>query len=295
MRKSILLLILLSLSLTTVHFSHAAETAPKATQPALILGIFPRRNAITTLRLFKPLAHYLSEKLQREVTLITEKDFNAFWQAVAAQRYDIVHYNQYHYIVSQQQWGYEVIAKNEEFGDAHIAGALVVRQDSGINTVSDLKGRTIIFGGGPRAMQSYIIARYLLEQAGLQKNDYQTLFSKNPPNALYTTFYKQAAAAGVGDDVISLDIVNKLIDTQQLSILAQGEPLPHLPWAVKADMTPALRDMIQSVLINLKASEAGLEVLGQARLTGLVMTTDAEYDPHRTIISNVYGEDYQID
>lgn len=299
MRKASLLLVLLSLFLLASHISTVSETISEATpttaKPSLTLGIFPRRNAKTTLRIFQPLAEYLSEKLQRKVTVKTGENFKAFWDEVTAQKYDIVHYNQYHYIVSRQQWGYDAIAKSEEFGEAYIGGALVVRKDSDIKTIADLKGKKIIFGGGPRAMQSYIVARYLLEREGLSKNDYQTLFSIDLPSALYTTFYKQTDATGIGDKILALDIVKRMIDTEQLIFLAKSEPLPQLPWAVKASMAPELRNIIQTLLVNLKESEAGRKILKQARLTGLITATDAEYNKHREIIRAVYGDDYQVD
>ena len=57
-----------------------------------------------------------------EFELVTAKSFAAFWTEVTQRRYDIVHYNQYHYIRSASD--YEVIAHIEEFGKSTIAGAI---------------------------------------------------------------------------------------------------------------------------------------------------------------------------
>ena len=82
----------------------------------LVMGVFPRRNATTTIKLFTPVTEYLSEKLGREVQLETAKDFRSFWQKVLLQRYDIVHFNQYHYIKTHDKKIYRAILQNEEFG-----------------------------------------------------------------------------------------------------------------------------------------------------------------------------------
>jgi len=66
-----------------------------AVEDPLVLGIFPRRNAVDTVRMFTPLAQYLSRRLGREVRVETSKDFESFWQGVIQRRYDIVHYNQF--------------------------------------------------------------------------------------------------------------------------------------------------------------------------------------------------------
>lgn len=286
---SLLLLICLSLALPvpTVWANDEAIS-----QPVLTMGIFPRRNAKATMKLFRPLAEYLSQQLGQEVRLVTAKNFKTFWQGVEQQKYDLVHYNQYHYIISHQKYGYRVILKNEEFGEATIAGSLIVRKDSEIHQVADLKGKKIVFGGGPKAMQSYIVATYLLRQGGLQAGDYEEAFAKNPPNAILSAFYGQAAAAGSGDKVLNLTVVQQQVDTEQLKILIKGEQLPHLPWAVKASLTTELSEKIQTLLSQLNESASGQALLKQARLTDLLIATDAEYNAHRDIIKAVYGNEF---
>ncbi|MGD8639645.1 MAG: PhnD/SsuA/transferrin family substrate-binding protein [Gammaproteobacteria bacterium] len=162
------------------------------------MGVFPRRNAKVTMKLFNPIAKYLSRKLGREVELVISKDFESFWEGVTEQRYDLVHYNQYHYLESHKKYGYQVIAKNEEFGSSRISGVITIRVDSGIRSVLDLKGKKIVFGGGPKAMMSYIVPTYLLREGGLRAGDYEEAFARNPPNAILSAYFRQSAAAGAG-------------------------------------------------------------------------------------------------
>jgi len=261
-------------------------------EESLKIGIFPRRNSKVSHQLFTPMANYLSQKLDYPVTIETSRDFNEFWDKLINREYDLVHLNQYHYVVAKEKFGYQVIAINSESDKPTIAGSIIVRKDSGINTVADLKGKKIVFGGGPKAMQSYIYAAYLLHQGGLQPDDYITEYALNPPNAIKAAYFKQADAAGSGDAVLFLDVVTKSIDTKQLKFLVQGRPLPHLPWAVKGSLDPDLIDRIKNVLFSLKESEEGRAVLKAARLSDLVPASDKDFDEHRHIIEKVTGEQY---
>lgn len=284
------------LALATPWTVLSAEEAEIGVHPradnALVLGIFPRRNAAVTIKLFRPMAEYLSAELQRDVQIKTNKNFNIFWDELKAEKFDIVHFNQYHYVVARKEFGYEVILKNEEQNQATIAGSVLVRKDSGLKTIADLKGRKIVFGGGPKAMQSYIVATYLLRQGGLQAGDYVEEFAKNPPNAIMSAYYHQADAAGSGDGVLMLPVVRQKIDINQMHFLVRGEQLPHLPWAIRKDLPWELRLQIQRLLIDLKNHDKGRAILKKARLTGLRLATDPEYNPHREIIHAVYGEQY---
>lgn len=268
----------------------AASASPaRAADGALILGVFPRYKATETVTMFKPLADYLGERLGRAVSLTTSKDFDSFWQGVTEQRYDIVHYNQYHYILSART--YQVIAQQQEFGKKAVGGALYVRRDSGITQISQLRGRTIIFGGGRDAMLSYIAPRFLLMQAGLKEGDFRTEFAVNPPNALLALFHKQADAAGGGDILIDLPVVRNAINAQELRILSATEPLLFLPWAVKRSMPAKLRDSIQALMIGLESDEAGKSALSAAKATGMGRAEDRDYNPHRKMTAAVFGQD----
>jgi phosphonate transport system substrate-binding protein len=276
-------------AISVLWLAMAAAPVTQAAEDVLIMGVFPRFNFNETTRQYTPLADYLSERLGRKVILVTSKDFETFWKGVTEQRYDIVQYNQYHYIRSAKT--YQVIAASQEFGKNTVAGALYVRKDSGIADIAQLRGRTIMFGGGKDAMLSYIAPRYLLMQAGLKENDFKTEFSVNPPNALLALYYKHADAAGGGDILIDQAVIKNAIDTQELKLLAKTEPLLFLPFAVKRSMPTKLRVSIQSILVNLENDgEAGKEVLKSTLLTGVGKAEDKDYDPHRKMITAVFGQ-----
>jgi phosphonate transport system substrate-binding protein len=267
----------------------ASASDARAADGALILGVFPRYKATETVTMFKPLADYLGERLGRPVSLTTSKDFDSFWQGVNEQRYDIVHYNQYHYILSART--YQVVAQQQEFGKKAVGGALYVRKDSGITDISQLRGRTIIFGGGKDAMLSYIAPRFLLMQAGLKESDFKSEFAVNPPNALLALFHRQADAAGGGDILIDLPVVKNAINAQELRILSATEPLLFLPWAVKRSMPAKLRESIQSLMVGLENDAAGKGVLSAAKATGMGKAEDRDYNPHRKMTAAVFGHD----
>ena len=276
-----------------IFYSGYSETvyAYSSDEP-LVIGIFPRRNSVKTIIFFKPLEVYLSKKLNRQIQLRTSKDFATFWDGVEKGDYDLVHYNQYHYMISHKKYGYTVIVKNKEFGESTITGSIIVRKDSGIKSVKDLAGKEIIFGGGPKAMQSYIYARYLLESKGLKRNDYIVRFAKNPPNAIIATYLKHAIAAGSGEKVLRLGVVKNAVDISQLKYLVKGKQLAHLPWAVKKDMPKKLQNKIQTILANMVNTSEGRKVLKKAKLDSFVIATDDEYNPHREIVSKVLNEKY---
>jgi len=261
----------------------------QANDHELTFGVFPRRNAVETTRMFTPMADRLSAELKRKVQLVTSRDFESFWTGVRERRYDIVHYNQYHYIRSSDF--YEVVAHIEEGGKKTIAGAIFVRKASGIKNLQDLRGRSVLFGGGEDAMIAYIANRYVMLQAGLKRDDFKPLFAVNPPNSIVALHFGQADAAGAGDGVLDLPVVRKAIDPVELVTLAESPQLLQLPIAVKRGMSAALRAQIEAVLLDLPNTEAGRQALKAAVMTGMGKARDKDYDPHRQMVQAVTRSD----
>jgi phosphonate transport system substrate-binding protein len=248
----------------------------------LTMGVFPRRPASATNKFFRPLADHLAKELGEPVKLVISKSFKAFWQGVEKGKFDIVHFNQYHYLLANEKFGYQVFAANEEQGSQTIAGALSVRTDSGINSVAELKGKTILFGGGKKAMGSYIATTAILKKNGLKEGaDYTAKFAKNPPGAVISVFHKAAEAAGTGNIILKVGGVTKKIDVTQMKILAESEPFVHLPWATKKGMDAGKAQKIADLMISMKKGDP---ILKSAKVTGFFATSDADFAKVREIV-----------
>lgn len=257
------------------------------------LGVFPRRPADITYKAFKPLADRLSKELGEKVELVVPASFKDFWKGVKSNEFDLVHFNQYHYIKSHKELGYRVIVANEEFGSKQLTGAISVRKDSGINNVADLKGHVILFGGSRKAMGSFIAPTAILKKAGLEEGkDYAVNYAANPPSAVIGVYNKGATAAGSGDVVLRLTANTKQINADDMKIIAESEPYTQLPWAVKQSMPEAKAMKIQAIMTSLKNSEEGKAILKAAMVTDFFAVTDADYAKVREITKYAMGEDY---
>lgn len=257
------------------------------------MGIFPRRPVAVTHKAFTPLAEHLSQVLGEKVKLVIPKNFKEFWKGVAEKKYDIVHFNQYHYIKSHKEHGYKVIVVNEERGSKTIRGQLTVRKDSGIKSIDDLKGKTILFGGGPKAMGSYIAPTAILKKAGLVAGkDYQVRFAKNPPSAVIAAYNKASDAAGSGSVILHVKGVTSRIDTTQMLALATSEAFIQLTWAVKGDFPAEKVKKVQDAMVALGKSPDKKAILKSAKVTNFHVATDADYKKVREITKYAVGEEY---
>jgi len=281
---------LLLLLLAGLHLVTGSTRADEA--PALHLGVFPRHPAHDTQRMFEPLRAHLSERLGRPVILHMPVDYVSFWSAIEADRFDLVHYNQYHYVRAHAEHGHRLVVANEEHGRRQIRALIHVRDDSEARNLEDLRGRKILFGGGPSAMVSYVLATDLLRRHGLDDGDYIEQFAQNPVKALVALYFMQADAASAGDPVIDLPSVSGQIDSDRLKVLAHSAAIPHLPWAVNGSLSRALEHAIRGALLDLNTTREGRSILRNLQLSGLRAVDDRQYDVVRQVVARVLGERY---
>ena len=246
----------------------------------LTIGVFPRRNTVITVKMFSPMIQHIEAETGIKLQLETAKNFAEFWRRVKQNRYDIVHFNQLHYVLSTK-FGYEAFAKNEEFGSSSIAPAIVVRKDGGIDTIADLKNKTVMFGGGKLALVSYIGNRMLMMENGIEADDSKVVFARNPPNATMAVYLGQADAAGVGNMGLEIPSIRKKINTDELKYLAIGHTFPHLPWAFSKKVTKQSKQKIKDSFFALGSSKVGTKLLKKAGLTRILSANDKEYSQIR--------------
>lgn len=242
----------------------------------VIFGVFPRWNAKITVRNFTPLAEQLSRELGRPVRIETDKDFDSFMRRVHAREFDMVHLNQLQYVQAHQAAGYRAIAKLCDNPSCTIKAIIVTRRDSKLTKVRDLRGKIIAFGD-PGAMVSHVLAKSLLLESALGPEQYRTIFTRNPPNALLAVYNGEADAAGVGSPVFQQPEIRQRLDIRELRILGESRPIPHLPVAVRGDMDAKLVLRIQRALIGLARRSDSREILSRLGIERFEAADDHQY------------------
>ncbi len=256
----------------------AVMTSPAfaAEDPPLRFGVFPRSSPQIMVRNYSPLARALSIALDRQVIIETDKNFVSFMQRVYAKEFDLVYLNQSQYVKAHRTAGYRVIAKICESPACTISAQIITRDDSGLNQISDLRGKTIAFGD-PEAIVSYVLAKSILRDAGLEPGDYRQIFTKNPPNALLAVYNGTAQAAGIGAPVLQRPEILRHVDVKRLHVLASSQPIPQLPLAVRGDLDPRLVRRLLAALLELPGTPDGPAILARAGALRFEAASDAEY------------------
>src|SRR3954447_19091553 len=138
-------------------------------------GVFPNLPLARVYELHAPMASEFEAKLGRPVRLSSKAAYSAFADDLRNQTYDIALVQPFDYVDAHDQHGYLPLARRGEALEA----VIVVRQDSPLASIKDLKGRII---SNPRVGAAVArVPRMALGEAGSNpETGIKRYYGKNP-------------------------------------------------------------------------------------------------------------------
>jgi phosphonate transport system substrate-binding protein len=111
----------------------------------------------------------------------------------------------------------------------------------------------------------------------LPPEEYHTVFTTNPPNALLTVYNGEAQAAGIGSTVLQRPEITRRIEVEKMLILAESEAIPPLPLAVRADLDSDLVQRLRVALLAMRDTADGPAALSLIGANRFALFTHNDY------------------
>lgn len=271
--------------------------------PPIRIGYMNCNSEAETLQRFRPLTAYLEQQLGRpfEAVPVDTQDFESRF---AAGDFTFTHGNSLLYIILRKNHGLQLLATEQrgQFG-SRTAGAIIVRRDSPIQSLADMKGKRMIFG--PQLAPTGYLAQYdLMLKAGFDPErdlDYYaiprgTFKHEKVIYGVYFGDYDVAAAP-----VLDLEVMTRegKISADDFRVLAQSETIPYCTFGAAKGVDAELAESFRKALVNLtpettvKVDGQTVRVLDAAWIDGFETLLDQDYDPIRAMAKRANMPPYQ--
>lgn len=271
---------LLSIIAATLFTVHAQGMAAGK---ALVFGSVAMDIPAEMHKRLKPLTEYLSRELHVPVTLKLSPNMDHAIAEVARGNVDLAYLTPVAYIKSHEQGNTRLLVKTATDGVGAFRLMVSVREDSPVQSVAELKGKSFAFGD-----KAALLQRAVVVGAGLQLED----FSEYRFLGHYDNIAR-GVASGDFDAGILKDTKAYAWQKQGLRTLYQSEPLPPYNIAARQGLDKATYAALQRAFLKLDKTNPQHAAVIQAlnrKYSGFMQTSDAEYDIVRKLTRPFSGQ-----
>lgn len=262
----------------------AAVAALSATVTAQAQAVFkvttiPEEAASEQIRKFGPMVKYLERTLGTKVEFIPVADYPAAVEALVNKQVDMVWFGGFTFVQAKLRSGDKIVPLVQREEDTQFRSVFITQKDSGIKTLTDLKGKQVSFGSAS-STSGHLMPRSFLLEAGIEpERDFKRVAFSGAHDATIASVVSGRVDAAALDITVWRKFVSEnKVDTSKVDVFYTTPPYFNYNYSVHADMPAAQREKVTQALLALNTSDAeGKEVLGLARATRFVPTKPDNY------------------
>ncbi len=240
-------------------------------------GVINQRSVALTAQSWNPILAYVGKKIGTplalkmgktapDTTAMTERGEQAFA------------YTNHMFTPQRDRIGYRVILRMQ---GAPIHGAVVVREDSPVRSLEDLKGAAVAFPSRDAFVGYWLPMDHLLKK-GVQVKE---VFAGNQEGAMSQLQFGKVAAAAVNKKIL-----DKYAQREDLRfrVIWTSDPFLDIPVMAHPSLPEDLVEAVRTAFTGMsqdpegrKALQASADALGSTQLWSFVRAEDKDYDNYR--------------
>lgn len=251
-----------------------ANTSPVKSQE-YVFAIHPLHNPARLFEMYGPLIDYLNQAIPDvRFRLEASRNYEEFETKLYAGKPDFALPNPYQTLIALR-YGYHVIAKMGD--DDMFVGVILIRRDSAIRQVSDLKGKKISYPA-PTALAATMMPQYFLYTQGLDVGrDVENLYVGSQESSIMNV-YLGHVAAGATWSLPWLEFQAEHPDkASELEARWMTEPLINNGVVARDDVPVELTQKVAQSLDRLHTTEEGKAILARIKLSRFELADDQRY------------------
>jgi phosphate/phosphite/phosphonate ABC transporter binding protein len=251
----------------------------------LRFGVVPLQEPSVMFRKFTPLSEYLSKKLGRKIDLKVAIDMDSAVKDIGSNVTQLCAMGPANYVDANTKYGVKVIAKALRNGVPFHRAAIVIKADSPLKSLRELKGRSLALVS-PKSATGHIMPLAALRDAGIAVADLRLYeFLGSHDKVAKAVRNGEFDAGGMPEES-----AKKFAD-KGLKILELTPEIPEFNVCCNPTLNPAImttmRDALVALDINNSDDAIVLKSLGRD-CTGFMPATEKDYAVFR---QNIQGFD----
>jgi phosphonate transport system substrate-binding protein len=277
------------LSVLIISVLVGSPDSNEAKEP-ITIAILPCFDIVMTYKKFHPLITYLEKQTGYDIKMVVQTDISEFELAVRNGDIDFALQDKHTYVNLASLYNKDALLRTLTPGGATTRrGVIIVRRDSGINEVVDLRGKTVMFGP-KQSIAKWIAAKILLEKNGINiDEDLRAYRNGRCCEDIAFNVYLEAVDAGAVCRHFIEDYSDKQeglgIDINEIVVIGRTDLVPTRIFAARKTLSnDIVAKFIHALLAIDKADPIQSDMMISAELGGFEKVKDEDYDEIRELV-----------
>ncbi len=287
MKKNVLFAMFVLFSLLALVLVGCGTPKLGTADNPIIMSFVPSGDTQQIIASGDQIAKMISDKTGLTIKANVGTDFAAVREAMGANKAHIGWLNTFNYVLAHEKYGVDVALVTQRYGSTTYTGQIIVRADSGITSLADLKGKVMCWVD-PNSTSGYIIPRITLKANGIDPDkDFSKTVEAGSHNNVVTQVYNGDCDAGATYADARGSVEKDLPDVKEkVVVLITTTDIPNDTVSFTKDFPADMRDKIVTALLELAGTDEGKAALKTLySIEGLQKVDDTFYDPFRADLS----------
>lgn len=249
-----------------------------------IFGVHPLHNPQQLHSIYGPLIDYLNAHIDTVTfRLEASRNYAAYEEKLYAGKFQFALPNPYQTILAEDK-GYKIFGKMGD--DENFRGIIIIRKDSGIKQVTDLKGKKVSYPA-PTALAATMLPQYFFNTYGIDINkDIENLYVGSQESSIMNVYLKQVAAGATWPLPWDIFVKEQPEFAKELEVKWETSTLPNNGLVVHSKVPKITVDKVAQLLFNLHTHDEGREILARMPLSKFEKADTQTYQVVRDFIKN---------
>jgi len=250
----------------------------------LRVAVAPVNSPRETLTLYQGLVTYLGQRLGRPAELLQGKTYAEINDLVRSGDVTLALVCTNAYLEGQADFGMEALVVPQVEGKTVYYSYLIVPQDSLVNSLEGLAGRTFAFSD-PLSNSGRLVVVYRLQQMGERPETFfqRHIFTYSHDNSIKAVAQKLVDGAAV-DSLVYDDLAIRQPElVARTRIITRWGPYGINPLVVHPRLDSALKARLRELLLTMPQDPEGQAVLAKLRVDRFVLPDETSYDSIRVM------------
>lgn len=265
-------------------FSDKAPT----TENVILFGVHPLHNPQHLFKVYQPLVDHLNRHVSGvRIKLEASRNYAAYDEKLFGGHFHFALPNPYQTVTAAER-GYRIFGKMGD--DENFRGIILVRRDSGIRRVEDLKGKAVSYPA-PTALAATMMPQWFLHTHGLDvMRDIENRYVGSQESSILNVVQGHVAAGATWPPPWRAFAKTRPEEAAQVEVIWETDILPNNGLVARADVSPALVEQVGRLLFELHTHAGGRAILAPMELSRFEPAGDATYRPVREFLARFEAE-----